>query len=310
MMLDPTYKPSRVVIVGTGAVGTTTAYTLLLRHRMTELVLIDVNHKKALGEALDMNHGLPFVGGVKLWAGDYSDCADADIIIVTAGASQKPGETRMDLLHRNVAIFTQVIQQITKYNKNGILLIATNPVDILSYVSWKLSGWDSHRVIGSGTLLDSARLRYLIGSRKGIDPRSIHSHIIGEHGDSELPVWSLANIAGTAIGFDKDLQDEIFENTKNAAYEIIEAKGSTSYAIALALDRIVSAILLDESAVLSVSTHLDNFNGISDIYLGVPSIVDRSGVREVLDLPLNSIEQELFQQSADKMKSEISKLNL
>jgi len=309
-MTDPTYKPSRVVIVGTGAVGTTTAYTLLLRHRMTELVLIDVNHKKALGEALDMNHGLPFVGGVKIWAGSYEDCADADIIIVTAGASQKPGETRIDLLNRNVSIFKDIIQQITKYNKNGILLIATNPVDILSYVSWKISGWDHHRVIGSGTLLDSARFRYLIGKHKGIDPRSIHSHIIGEHGDSELPVWSLANIAGTPLDFDENERNEIFEDTKNAAYEIIDAKGSTSYAIALALDRIVSAILLNESAVLSVSTLLQNSNGVSDVYLGVPSIVDRSGVRQMLELPLNKEEEALFQQSAQKLKEEISKLNL
>lgn len=309
-MANQSYKPTRVAIIGTGAVGTTTAYTLLLRHRMTELVLIDINHKKALGEALDMNHGLPFAGGVKLWAGNYEDCADADIIIVTAGASQKPGETRIDLLNRNVDIFKDIIQKITTYNKNGILLIATNPVDILSYVSWKISGWDHHRVIGSGTLLDSARFRYLIGKHKEIDPRSIHGHIIGEHGDSELPVWSLANIAGTPLDFDETEQQEIFEDTKNAAYEIIDAKGSTSYAIALALDRIVSSILLNESAVLSVSTLLDNFNGMSDVYLGVPSIVDRSGVRRVLDLPLNEEETALFQQSANKLKAEITKLNL
>ncbi len=309
-MTTPSYKPSRVVIIGTGAVGTTTAYTLLLRHRMTELVLIDVNHKKALGEALDMNHGLPFVGGVKLWAGDYEDCAEADIIIVTAGTSQKPGETRIDLLNRNVVIFKDIIQKVTQYNHNGILLIATNPVDILSYVTWKISGWDHHRVIGSGTLLDSARFRYLIGSHKEIDSRSIHGHIIGEHGDSELPVWSLANIAGTPLNFDETEQNEIFADTKNAAYEIIDAKGSTSYAIALALDRIVSAILLNESAVLSVSTLLHNFNGISDVYLGVPSIVDRSGIRETLDLPLNKEEAILFQLSANKLKREISKLNL
>lgn len=309
-MTNPSYKPSRVVIIGAGAVGTTTAYTLLLRHRMKELVLIDVNHKKALGEALDMNHGLPFVGGVKLWAGDYEDCAGADIIIVTAGASQKPGETRIDLLKRNVEIFQDIIQKITKYNRDGILLIATNPVDILSYVTWKISGWDPHRVIGSGTLLDSARFRYLIGSHKKIDPRSIHGHIIGEHGDSELPVWSLANIAGTSLDFDETERNEIFAETKNAASEIINAKGSTSYAIALALDRIVAAILLDESAVLSVSTLLQDTNGVSDVYLGVPSIVDRSGIRKILDLPLNDEEKSLFMRSAALLKSEISKLNL
>lgn len=232
-------KPSRVVIIGMGAVGTTTGYTLMLRQRSSELVFVDVNHDKATGEMLDMNHGLPFTGGVKVWAGDYSDCKDADIIIITAGASQKPGETRIDLLKKNASIFKDIIDRITEVNSHGILLIATNPVDILSYTSWKQSGWPASRVIGSGTLLDSARFRYLIGKNKGIDPRGIHAHIIGEHGDSEVPVWSLANVAGTDLELDEETQQEIFNSTKNAAYEIINAKGATSYAIALALDRIV-----------------------------------------------------------------------
>ncbi|AIQ47525.1 lactate dehydrogenase [Paenibacillus sp. FSL R7-0273] len=308
--MAPPFKPNRVVVIGTGAVGTTTAYTLLLRRRMQELVLIDVNHQKALGEALDMNHGMPFVGGVKLWAGTYEDCREADIIIVTAGASQKPGETRIDLLRKNIAIFKDIIQKITKYNHHAILLIATNPVDILAYATLKISGFDRRRVIGSGTVLDSARFRYLIGKHKEIDPRSIHGQIIGEHGDSELPVWSLANIAGTDLGFDEEERKDIFEDTKNAAYEIIDAKGSTSYAIALALDRIVVSILDNEGAVLNVSTLLNNYNGVSDVFLGAPCVVDRSGVREVLDLPLNEEEQALFQKSADKLKSEISKLEL
>ncbi|MET3209959.1 UNVERIFIED_CONTAM: L-lactate dehydrogenase [Paenibacillus sp. PvR008] len=309
MSLKP-YKRSRVAIVGMGAVGTTTGYTLLLRQRMSELVFIDVNVKKAKGEMLDMNHGLPFLGGVKVWAGDYEDCRDADIIIVTAGASQKPGETRIDLLKRNAEIFESIIDNIVKVNTHGILLIATNPVDILSYISWKRSGWPSSRVIGSGTLLDSARFRYLIGKQKGIDPRSIHAHIIGEHGDSELPVWSTANIAGTPLELGEETKNEIFESTKNAAYEIIDAKGATSYAIGLALDRIVAAILGDEGSVLNVSTLLEDYNGVSDVYLGVPSIVDHNGVREILDLPLNDKEREGLHQSADKLKDQISKLNL
>ncbi|KAA9006579.1 L-lactate dehydrogenase [Paenibacillus spiritus] len=304
------YKPNRVVIIGTGAVGTTTAYTLLLRRRMPELVLIDVNHQKALGEALDMNHGMPFIGGVKLWAGTYEDCREADIIIVTAGASQKPGETRIDLLRKNISIFRDIIQKITKYNSHGILLIATNPVDILSYATHKISGFDRRRVIGSGTVLDSARFRYLIGKQKEIDPRSIHGQIIGEHGDSEVPVWSLANVAGIDLNFTEEERQSIYENTKNAAYEIINAKGATSFAIALALDRIVDAILHNEGAVLNVSTLLNNYNGVSDVFLGVPCVVDRSGVREVLDLTLNDQEQALFQQSAEKLKGEISKLDL
>lgn len=308
--MAPPFKPNRVVVIGTGAVGTTTAYTLLLRNRMPELVLIDVNHQKALGEALDMNHGLPFVGGVKLWAGTYEDCREADIIIVTAGASQKPGETRIDLLRKNISIFRDIIQKITKYNSHAILLIATNPVDILAYATLKISGFDRRRVIGSGTVLDSARFRYLIGKYKEIDPRSIHGSIIGEHGDSEVPVWSLANVSGTDLGFDEETRKEIYEDTKNAAYEIINAKGSTSYAIALALDRIVAAILGNEGAVLNVSTLLNNYNGVSDIFLGAPCVVDRSGVREVLPLPMSDEETKLFKQSAEKLKGEISKLEL
>lgn len=301
---------SRVVIIGTGAVGATTAYTLLLRERVSELVLIDANHEKALGEALDMNHGLPFTGGVKLWAGDYSDCAGADIVIIAAGASQRPGETRIDLLKRNAGIFDSIIQNIVKYNDHGIILVATNPVDILTYVSWKKSGFPTNRVIGSGTLLDSARFRYLIGQSKGINPRSIHAHIVGEHGDSELPLWSLANVAGVGLEFEEQEREDIFSRTKNAAYEIINAKGSTSYAIALALDRIVVSILQDEGSVLNVSTLLTDYNGISDVYLGVPSIVDRSGVRQILDLNLTDKEMEQLQASANKLKSEIEKLEL
>ncbi|GIP11045.1 L-lactate dehydrogenase [Paenibacillus macerans] len=303
-------RSSRVVIIGTGAVGATTAYTLLLRERISELVLIDANKEKALGEALDMNHGLPFTGGVKLWAGDYSDCADADIIVIAAGASQRPGETRIDLLKRNAGIFDSIIQNIVKYNNHGIILVATNPVDILSYVTLKKSGFPSNRVIGSGTLLDSARFRYLIGQNKKINPRSIHAHIIGEHGDSEVPLWSLANVAGIGLEFNEQEREEIFNSTKNAAYEIINAKGATSYAIALALDRIIVSILQNEGSVLNVSTLLTDYNGVSDVYLGVPSIVDRTGVRQVLDLQLGDAELTQFQASANKLKSEIAKLEL
>lgn len=303
-------RSSRVVIIGTGAVGTTTAYTLLLRERVSELVLIDANKEKALGEALDMNHGLPFTGGVKLWAGDYSDCADADIIVIAAGASQRPGETRIDLLKRNSVIFDSIVKSIIKYNDHAIILVATNPVDILSYVTLKKSGFPSNRVIGSGTLLDSARFRYLIGQNKGINPRSIHAHIVGEHGDSELPLWSLANVAGIKLEFSEQDQEQIFNSTKNAAYEIINAKGATSYAIALALDRIVTSILQDDGSVLNVSTLLNNYNGVSDVYLGVPSIIDGTGVRQVLDLQLSDQELVQFQQSANKLKSEIEKLEL
>lgn len=303
-------KKTRIVVIGVGAVGSTTAYTLLLRERMDELVLIDANKEKAIGDALDMNHGLAFLGKAKVWAGDYEDCAEADVVIITAGVAQRPGESRVDLLKRNVTIFESITTEVLKYNKDGILLIATNPVDIMSYFTWKKSGWPSHRVIGSGTLLDTARFRYLIGDKLKIDPRSVHAHIIGEHGDSELPVWSHANIAGSEIVLNENDREELFHNTRDAAYSIIQAKGATYYAIALALDRICTAILKNEAAVLNVSTLLNNYHGISDVYLGVPCIVDRSGVREILQLNINEEEQELLKKSGDKMKELIRFISL
>lgn len=303
-------KKTKIVIIGTGAVGSTTAYTLLLRNRMDELVLIDSHADKAAGDALDMNHGMPFLGGAKVWAGTYADCAGADIIIITAGAAQKPGEPRVDLLKRNVEIFNSIIDQVLPYNNDGILLIASNPVDIMSYFSWKKSGWPTNRVIGSGTLLDSARFRYLIGQRLQIDPRSVHAHIIGEHGDSELPLWSLANVAGTKLQLSDEDKEDIFTNTRDAAYQIIEAKGATYYAIALALDRICTAILRDEGAVMNVSTLLTDYYGVSDVYLGVPCIVDRSGIRQTMDIVITDEEQELFHRSADKLKNLIQSITL
>ena len=296
-------KKTRIVIIGVGAVGSTTAYTLLLRSRMDELVLIDANQEKAIGDALDMNHGLPFLGKATVWAGTYADCRDADIIIITAGAAQKRGETRTDLLKRNVSIFESITDEVLKHNTNGILLVASNPVDVMSYFTWKKSGWPATRVIGSGTLLDSARFRYLIGNKLTIDPRSVHAHIIGEHGDSELPLWSLANIAGTDLALREEDKQEIFANTRDAAYQIIKAKGATYYAIALALDRICTAILRNEAAVLNVSTLLTGYHGINDVYLGIPCIVDRNGVREVLSLNINDEEKSLLHQSASKLKS-------
>ncbi len=303
-------KRSRIVVIGVGAVGATTAYTLLLRRRVDELVLIDANKKKAIGDALDMNHGMPFLGNTKVWAGDYEDCAEADIIIITAGAAQKPGETRIDLLKRNVGIFESITDEVLKYNTDGIILIASNPVDVMSYFTWKKSGWPVHRIIGSGTLLDSARFRYLISEKLNIDPRSVHAHIIGEHGDSELPLWSLANIAGTDISLSEEDRQNIFAHTRDAAYEIIEAKGATYYAIALALDRICTAILRNEAAVLNVSTCLKDYHGVSDVFLGVPCVIDRTGVREVLKLNINEAEKELLHKSATKLKSVIESIAL
>ncbi len=302
-------KKTRIVVVGAGAVGSTTAYTLVLRERMDELVLIDANKEKAIGDALDINHGLSFLGKVNVWAGSYEDCAGADIIIITAGVAQRPGDTRVDLLKRNIAVFESITNEVLKYNQQGILLIASNPVDVMSYFTWKRSGWPAHRIIGSGTLLDTARFRYLIGDKLTIDPRSVHAHIIGEHGDSELPVWSLANLAGSSIVLSEEEKHDIFINTRDAAYRIIEAKGATYYAIALALDRICTAILKNEAAVLNVSTLLSDYYGINDVYLGVPCVVDRSGVRELLQLNINEGEQQLLHRSAEKLKELIRSIS-
>jgi L-lactate dehydrogenase len=309
-MLTSAEKKTRIVVIGVGAVGSTTAYTLLLRERMDELVLIDANKDKAIGDALDMNHGLPFLGKAKVWAGTYEDCREADIIIVTAGAAQRTGESRIDLLKRNVAIFESITDEVLKYNTEGIILIASNPVDVMSYFTWKKSGWPVNRVIGSGTLLDSSRFRYLIGDKLHIDPRSVHAHIIGEHGDSELPVWSLANIAGSEILLGDEDKNDIFANTRDAAYRIIETKGATFYAIALALDRICTAILRNEASVLNVSTLLTNYHGINDVFLGVPCIVDHTGVREVLPLQINYHEKQLLNKSAEKLRGIIDSISL
>lgn len=303
-------KKTKVVVIGVGAVGSTTAYTLLLRSRMDELVLIDANAGKAVGDVLDMNHGLPFLGQTKVWAGTYEDCKDADIVIITAGAAQKPGEPRLNLLKRNAAIYESIVSEVLKYNDDGILLIATNPVDIMSYFCWQKSGWPASRIIGSGTLLDSARFRYLIGERLQLDPRSVHAHIIGEHGDSELPVWSLANVAGSPLTLSEEEKSGIFAHTRDAAYEIIEAKGATYYAIALALDRIVTAILRNESAVLNVSTLVEQYHGLSGVYMGVPCVVDRQGVREVLDIPITEEEKALLHRSANKLKELIETISI
>lgn len=301
-------RGTKIVVVGAGMVGSTTAFTLLLRGRATELVLIDYNKEKAFGDALDMNHAMPFIGKTTVRAGDYEDCAGADIIIIAAGAAQKPGETRLDLLKKNVGIFEGIVDNIVKFTKDAIILVATNPVDIMSYFTWKRSGYPMNRVVGSGTLLDTARLRYLISEQKNMDPRSVHAHIVGEHGDSELALWSLTNLAGMHLEFTEEEQHQLHEDTKNAAYGIIKAKGSTYYAIALALDRIVTAILRDEGAILNVSTLLEDFHGNNDVYLGVPCIVDRTGVREVIKVPMNEDEKMRFSASAKKMREQLDSI--
>lgn len=318
-MMDVHPHPIRVAVVGVGNVGATFAYALLLNGLATEIVLIDVNRARAEGEAMDLNHAVPFARPTRIWAGDYTDCAGAAVTIIAAGAAQKPGETRLDLVKKNAAIFRQIVPEVARHNPNGILLVATNPVDVLTYTAWKLSGLLAQRVIGSGTILDTARFRYLLSQHFRVDPRSVHAHIIGEHGDSEVPLWSLANIAGMRLPafcaahglvHDQAAMDDIFRQTRDAAYHIIERKGATYYAVAAGLMRIVEAILRDQSTVLSVSSLIEEYYGISDVCLSLPTVVDRGGVERVLRLELSPEEVEGLRQSAQVLKATLAQLDL
>jgi len=311
----------KVSIIGAGFVGSTTAYTLMLSGLFSEMVIIDVNKEKAAGEVMDLNHGVPFTKPVRIYQGDYSDIQDSDIIIISAGANQKEGETRLDLVQKNTAIFKNIVSEIIKYTtpEKTLILVVTNPVDILTYVTTKISGWPSEKVIGSGTVLDTARFRYLIGEHVGIDARNVHGYILGEHGDTEVPAWSLTTIAGMPMDeYCRTCQScqegrsklEIFENVKNAAYEIIKRKGATYYAVAVAVRRIVEAIMRDEHSILTVSSLLKGQYGLSDVCLSVPTVVDRNGVNRILEVPLSDEEKKLLYKSADTLKEVISQISL
>ena len=301
----------KAAIVGCGFVGSASAFALMESGLFSEIVLIDNNKDKAEGEALDISHGLPFAKPIQIYAGDYSDISDAAIIVVTAGAGQKPGETRLDLVKKNVGIFQSVIPQITKYNSDGILLVVANPVDVLTYAAAKISGFPSNRVFGSGTVLDTARLKYLLGDHLGVDPRSIHAFIIGEHGDSEIAAWSSANVSGIPLNnfcemrghfnHNKSMR-EIAESVKNSAYEIIEKKGATYYGIAMSVKRICEAIVRDEKSILPVSSIQRGNYGISDIALSMPAIVGKHGVEALVPIELNKKEQEDLCASAATLK--------
>jgi L-lactate dehydrogenase len=300
-------RSRRIAIIGAGAVGATFAYALMIRGQADEIVLIDVNRAKAEGEAMDLRHGLPFVRPVDVHVGDYPDCAGADIVVITAGAASKPGESRLDLAGRNAEIFRQIVPQVVRYNAEGILLVVTNPVDVLTYLTARLSGRPVNKVIGSGTVLDSARFRYLLADHCGVDPRNVHAHIIGEHGDSEVPVWSLANIAGTRLAdycvvcqrdCDGIPEDEIFAQVRDAAYEVIQRKGSTHHAIGLAVSSIVESILRDQHSVLPVSSLMQGEYGLENVCLSLPTVVGREGVVQVLELPLAEEELESLRHSA------------
>lgn len=302
---------NRVVLVGTGAVGCSYAYCMINQGVAEEFVLVDVNEAKAEGEAMDLSHAVPFAPApTRVWKGSYEDCKEADLVVITAGLPQKPGETRLDLVEKNAKIFKQIVRSIMDSGFDGIFLIATNPVDILTYVTWKESGLPKERVIGSGTTLDSARFRYMLGEYFNIDSHNIHAYIIGEHGDTELPVWSHASIGiqklQTILEKDnehnqKDL-DEIFVNVRDAAYHIIERKGATYYGIGMSLLRVTKAILNDENSVLTVSAYLEGQYGQQDVYIGVPAVLNRQGVREIVEIELSAEEELKFDHSVQVLK--------
>lgn len=305
-------------VIGVGFVGATCAYTLAVSGLFSEVVLVDMNHKKAEGEAADINHGVSFAKPCFVRAGEYADLAECGLIIIAAGANQKPGETRVELLHRNRVILSSIMEQLTAANKDAVLLIVSNPVDVLTCMAQQLSGLPAGRVIGSGTVLDTARLKYLVGQKLGVDSRNVHAFIIGEHGDSELAVWSSANISGvdlddycriTGVAEPTTMLQQIYENVRDAAYTIIESKGATYYGIGMAVRRIAEAIVRDEHSVLPVSSLIQGHYGVDGICLGLPSIVGKNGVEAVLDIPLSAEELSRLQSSAQKMKALIEQLH-
>ena len=309
----------KAAMIGCGAVGATSAFSLMQSGLFSELVLIDANQQKAEGEATDLSHCLPFGRPMKIYAGTYDDLADCYLIIITAGAAQKPDETRIDLVNKNVKIFKSIIPEIVKRNTEGILLVVSNPVDILTYVTLKLSGFPTNRVIGSGTVLDTARLKYLLGEHLQVDSRSIHAFIIGEHGDSELAVWSSANVSGVDLNHFCELRghynhmeamERIYTDVRDSAYEIIEKKGATYYGIAMAVRRICESIIRNEHSILPISSLICGHYGLEDVCMGVPTVVGRNGAETVLDIPLNGLEQRKLMASADALRKVLDGIEL
>lgn len=309
----------KAAVIGCGFVGSSTAFAMMHTGVFSELVLIDVNQDKAQGEAMDLSHGLPFARPMKIYAGDYSDLRECALIVITAGAAQKPDETRLDLVHKNVGIFRSIIPEIVKYNKEAVLLVVSNPVDILTYAAQKLSGLPSRQVLGSGTVLDTARLKYLVGEHLGVDSRSVHAFIIGEHGDSELAVWSGANVSGVDLDHFCELcghtrhrenMERIYTDVRDSAYEIIEKKGATYYGIAAAVARIAQCIVRDEHSVLPVSTNLHGLYGVGDLCMSVPTVVGRRGAEKVLEIEMNDEERAEFRRSAATLEEVARTLQL
>ncbi|MDO4929144.1 MAG: L-lactate dehydrogenase [Corynebacterium sp.] len=301
---------NKVVLIGAGDVGLAYAYALVNQGTVDHLALIDIDEKKLEGNVKDLNHGVVWAPSrTRVTKGSYADCEDAAMVVICAGAAQKPGETRLQLVDKNMKIMKSIVDEVMANNFDGIFVVASNPVDILTYAVWKYSGLDWHRVIGSGTVLDSARFRYMLGERYEVAPSSIHAYIIGEHGDTELPVLSSATIAGVSmrkmLEKDEELHGELerlFELTRDAAYDIIEAKGSTCYGIGMGLARITRAVIHNQHVALPVSALLEGQYGESDIYIGTPAIITRHGISRVVELELDDHEQERFARSAETLR--------
>ena len=315
-------NPRKVVVIGDGAVGSSIAFTLANGHAVNEIVIVDVNKDKAEGDVLDIADGMSFLSVPKLIkAGGYEDAKDAHIVIITAGAAQKPGETRLDLLHKNAAIMTSIVESLKPHlDPEAIVIVVSNPCDVLSYLAYKKLGLPSSQVFGSGTVLDTSRLKTAISEDTGIDPRNVHTFVVGEHGDSEVAVWSATSIGGLSI-LDYSTQcpecnlshlDELHDKVRDAAYQIIAKKGATNYAVALAVSRIVSAVLNDENSVLTVSTYIESeFGGaLSDIYLSLPCVVGSKGVKSILHPSYSKKEQLAIVDSGSQLKEKIAELGL
>ena len=307
----------KAAVIGCGFVGSTIAYALMQKGTFSELVLLDANHAKAEGEAMDISHGLPFAHAMDIREGDYEDIADASVVIITAGANQKPGETRLDLVQKNAAIMRSIIREINRVKCEGILLIVSNPVDILTQVALEESGFPKERVIGSGTVLDTARLKYLVSEKLKVDSRNVHAFIVGEHGDSELAVWSCANIYGIGLEdfakmrgyseFEKE-KDEIYHAVRDSAYEIIERKGATYYGIGMAAARIAESIVRDSHTVAPVSVSLNGEYGLSGLCLSIPTVIGRDGAEQILEINFSEEENRKLRESADELKNVLAQL--
>ena len=311
--------PRKAAIIGCGLVGSSIAFRFLQQGLVSRLVLLDEDKDKAEGEAMDLSDGLPYGSAMEITAGDYDDITDCSLVVITAGVNQKPGETRLDLIGKNTAILRSILSEITAREFGGILLVVSNPVDVLTYAAWRMSGYPKERVIGSGTVLDTARLKQLLGEELGVDSRNIHAFIIGEHGDSELAVWSEANVSGLdledfcrirGMAMNPAVMDGMYREVRDSAYEIIRRKGATYYGIAMAVGRIAECIVKDERAVLPISVVLDGQYGLGGLALSIPSIVGREGLREILEIPLSGAEHGALRQSAKQMQEAIAALDL